>query len=86
MTQPNKNKCDLIRRKLWKLSIQKYIPYEEDVEDEALLVNWVEKGIHPFTGECFGPRSQRSVFDYLTDKQLDEVIKLQQSFLYTDSN
>lgn len=75
-----------LMRRLWKISIKQYIPYYGDEEDEPLLVDWVEKGIHPLTGECFGPKAQRSVFDYLTDEELDEVIELQKTFLCIKKN
>ena len=44
--------------------------------NESKIVSWIERGIHPLTGENFGPAGSRSVFDYLTDEQLDLAIEL----------
>lgn len=45
-------------------------------ENEAKIVRWVERGIHPFTKENHGPAAHRSPFDYLTDSQVDLAINL----------
>ena len=47
------------------------------IYNEGRMVRWVERGEHPFNRDVnLGPAAHRSVFDYLTDKQLDEAIKL----------
>lgn len=60
--------------------IRQVIPYKKGVEAEYKLVRWVERGIHPFSGINYGSSANRSVFDYLSDQQLDLAIKLSNEY------
>lgn len=72
------------RQRQFRHLIIKYIPYKKDsrgvfCEDERQLSGFVERGIYPFTNgqRVEGPAAQRSVFDYLSRKSIDEIVKIQ---------
>ena len=81
------------RQRQFRHRIVKFIPYKTDkhgvfYEDECQLTNFVERGIYPFTNgqRVEGPASQRSVFDYLSNNSIDEIVKIhkmEDKYLFT---
>lgn len=56
------------------------VPYKNGQEAEYKLVRWVERGINPYSGKDSGPAANRSVFDYLTDHQLNLAIRISNEY------
>lgn len=71
-------------REAWKQQpgLTKVVPYKKDAstgllrENEFGVVAWVTLGIHPYTKIRYGPSAGRSAFDYMTNEQLDQAIRL----------
>lgn len=63
------------KNKNWIKFMKKYIPYKKNNEDEGKLIDFVEDGIHPFDkNKIYGRKAFRSVFDYLSYTDIDEII------------
>lgn len=60
--------------------ISQVVPYRNGAEAEHKLVRWVEKGEMPFSDKVIGPAANRSVFDYLTDHQLNLAIRISNEY------
>jgi len=71
----------MVSREWSKNSLLKHIvPYKNGHEAEYKLVRWVEQGINPYSGENVGPAANRSVFDYMTDHQLNLAIRISNEY------
>lgn len=60
--------------------LNQVVPYKNGQEAEYKLVRWVERGINPYSGKDIGPAANRSVFDYLTDHQLNLAIRISNEY------
>lgn len=71
-----------MERNLWSSHplLPQIVPYRKGVEAEYKLVLWVERGIHPYSGKNIGPAANRSVFDYMTDHQLNLAIRISNEY------